>query len=86
MSEIQHWKRPAHIPFVATTSDRENFAKSSVSFTFCFFLVIFLLKKVHIVIEHSVHQMLTLCVVVQLALYRLAALDGEHSFRFGKIH
>lgn len=27
----------------------------------------------------------TLCVVVQLALYRLAAFDGEHPLRFGEI-
>lgn len=35
--------------------------------------------------KHSVHLMLPLCVVVQLALYRLAAFDSEHSFRFGEI-
>lgn len=35
--------------------------------------------------KHSVHLMLPLCVVVQFALYRLAAFDSEHSFRFGEI-
>ena len=37
-------------------------------------------------IEGSVHQRPTLCVVVQLALYRLAAFDGEHPLRFGEVN
>lgn len=43
-------------------------------------------KKVHIVTKPGIHQMLTLCVVVQLALYRLAAFHRENPLRFGEIH
>ncbi len=85
VSQRQHWRRPAEVRQWNLHRDLVRVQSAWLPLVNHLAEGVFLLEKVHIVIKRSDHQMLTLCVVVQLAFYRLAAFDGEHSLRFGEI-